>query len=95
MIKLCCISAPKSWPHVNNTVVLTILTFPHIQSLHLMYVEVAWVLVSPGTRVQPQVIHDPDYLLAYLSISYDYDKRRCYNSKMIITIGFKFQQQPH
>ena len=34
--------------------------------------EVAWVLVSSGTQVQPQVILDPDYLPDYLSVSYDY-----------------------
>ena len=72
MIKLRCISAPKSWLHVKNTVVLTILTFRHIQCLHLMYAEVAWVLVSSGTQVQPQVILDPGYLPDYLSVSYDY-----------------------
>ena len=33
-----------------------------------MYVEVAWVLVSLGTQVQPHVILDPDYLF----VSYDY-----------------------
>ena len=33
-----------------------------------MYAELAWVLVSSGTQVQPQVILDPDYL----SVSYDY-----------------------
>ena len=37
-----------------------------------MYAEVAWVLVSSGTQVQPQVIFDPDYLPDYLSVSYDY-----------------------
>ena len=52
--------------------VLTILTFWHIQCLHLMYTEVAWVLVSSVTRVQPQIILDPDYFLDYLSVSYDY-----------------------
>ena len=36
-----------------------------------MYSKVAWVLVSSGTQVQPQVILDPDYLLDYLSVSYD------------------------
>ena len=51
---------------------MTILTFQHIQCLHLMYAEVAWVLVSSGTQVQPQIILDPDYLPDYLSISYDY-----------------------
>ena len=33
-----------------------------------MYAEVAWVLISSGTQVQPQIILDPDYL----SVSYDY-----------------------
>ena len=41
-------------------------------SLHLMYAEIAWVLVSSGTQVQPQVIINPGYLPDYLSISYDY-----------------------
>ena len=36
------------------------LIFQHIQHLHLMYSEVAWVLVSLGTHVQPQIILDPD-----------------------------------
>ena len=34
--------------------------------------EVAWVLISSGTQGQPQIILDPDYLLDYLSVSYDY-----------------------
>ena len=58
---------------VKKTVVLTILTFWHIQCLHLMYAEVAWVLISLGTQVQPQVILDPNYLPDYLSVSYDCD----------------------
>ena len=33
-----------------------------------MYAEVAWVLVSSGTLVQPQIILDSHYL----SVSYDY-----------------------
>ena len=37
-----------------------------------MYAEVAWVLVSSGTQVQPQVILDPNYLPDYLSVSYGY-----------------------
>ena len=37
-----------------------------------MYAEVAWVLVSSGSQVQPQIILNPDYLTDYLSISYDY-----------------------
>ena len=51
---------------------LTIMTFRRVQCLHLMYAEVAWVLVSSGTQVQSQVIVDPDYLRDYLSVSYDY-----------------------
>ena len=37
-----------------------------------MYAEVACVLVSLGTQVQPQVILNPDYLPDYLTDSYDY-----------------------
>ena len=69
IIKLRCISAPRSWSHINNAVVLTIMTFRYIQSLHLMY---TGVLISSGTQVQPQVILDPDYLPDCLSVSYDY-----------------------
>ena len=61
---------------MKNTVVLTILTFRHIQCLHLMYAEVAWVVVSSGTQVQPQVKLNPDYLPDYISVSYDYDHTR-------------------
>ena len=70
--KLKCISAPRSLSRINTTVVLTILVFQHIQFLHLMYAEVAWVLVPSGPQVQPQIIPDPDYLPDYLSVSYDY-----------------------
>ena len=56
--------------HIKNTVVLI---FRYIQCLHSMNSEVAWVLVSSGTQVQPQIIFDPDQLPDYLSISYDYD----------------------
>ena len=55
---------------MKNTVVLI---FRHIQCLHLMYFERAWVLVSSATQVQPQIILDPDYLPDYLSVSYDYN----------------------
>ena len=51
---------------------MTILTFRHIQCLHLMYDEVAWELVYLGTQVQPQIILNPDYLPDYLSVTYDY-----------------------
>ena len=55
--------------HIKNTVVLI---FQHIQGLHLINSEVAWVLVSSRTQAQPQIILDPDYLPYYLSVSYDY-----------------------
>ena len=61
---------------MKNTVGLTILTFRHIQCLHLMYAEVAWVVVSSETQVQPQVKLNPDYLPDYISVSYDYDHTR-------------------
>ena len=38
-----------------------------------MYAEVAWILVSSGTQVQPQLILDPHYLPDYISVSYGYD----------------------
>ena len=44
---------------IKNTVVLI---FWHIQCLHLMNSEVAWVLVSSGTQVQPEIILNPEYL---------------------------------
>ena len=34
---------------LNDAVVLTILTFEHIQCLHLMYAEVAWILGNPSS----------------------------------------------
>ena len=55
--------------HINNTVVLI---FRRIQCSHMMNSEVAWVLVSLGTQVQPQIILDPDFLADYLSVSDDY-----------------------
>ena len=57
---------------MNNTVVVNILTFRHIQYLHLMYAEVAWVLISSTTQVQTQIILHSDYLLDHLSVSFDY-----------------------
>ena len=38
-----------------------------------MYSEVAWVLVSSGTQVRPQIILEPGYLPHYLFVSYHYD----------------------
>ena len=55
---------------IKNTVVLI---FWHIQYLHFMNSEVAWVLVFSVTQVQLKIILDPeDYLPDYLSVSYDY-----------------------
>ena len=51
-----------------------------------MYAEVAWVLVSLGTQVQPQVILDPDYLPDYLSVSYDYDLWRFQSARFLTLI---------
>ena len=56
--------------HVKNTVVFI---FWHIQRLPLMNSDVAWVLLSSGSQVQPLIKLDPDYLPDYLSVSYDYD----------------------
>ena len=52
--------------HIKNTVVLIL---RYIQCLHLMNSEVAWVLVSSGSQVHPQIILDPDYLPEYLFVS--------------------------
>ena len=50
----------------------------HIQCFYLMHAEVAWVLVSSETQFQPQVILNPDHLLYYLSVSYDYGSFKFY-----------------
>ena len=50
-----------------------------------MYAEVAWVLVSSGTQVHPQVILDPDYLPEYLSVFYDYG---CTVSSVVFALHF-------
>ena len=55
--------------NIKNTVVLF---FPQIHCLHLIYSEVAWVIVPSGNQVQPQIILDPDYLPYHHSVSYDY-----------------------
>ena len=75
---------------VKYIVVLTILTFKHIQCLHLMYVEVAWVLVCSGTQVQPQVKLDPDYLPDCLSVSYDYDNLK---KSIVISISRRVESK--
>ena len=55
--------------HTENTDVLIIW---QIQCLHLMYVKIAWVLLSLETQVQPQIMLNPGYLPDYLSVSYGY-----------------------
>ena len=79
-------STPKSWSHVNNTVILTILIFRQNQCLHLMYAKIAWVLVSSVTQVQSQVILDIDYLPDYISVSYDYVNTKCHS---LVQFAFK------
>ena len=61
--------------HIKNRVVFVSI-FWHIQCLHLMYSEVAWVLVSLRTQVQQQITLNPDYLPYYLSVCYDYGKNK-------------------
>ena len=77
--------------YTKNTVVFF---FP----AHLIWCEVAWVLVFSGTQVQPQKILNSDYLSDYLSVSYDFDldENTYVNSKeekllvIIIDINFFF-----
>ena len=66
---------------------MTILTSRHIQCLHLMYAEVACVLVSSGTQVQLQVILNPHYLPDYLSVSCDYAQTKHFK-KMFLSFNF-------
>ena len=73
--------------HIKNTVVLT---FRHIQCLHMMYAEVAWVLLFLGTEVQPQKILNPNYLPCYRSVSYDYDGTYAY---MTLKREYNYQKQ--
>ena len=51
-----------------------------------MYAEIAWVLVSLGTQVQPQIIPDPDYLPDYLSLSYHYGDAFVYHFPFYICL---------
>ena len=79
MIKSRYISAPRSWPHKEYKCFDHIhkrLVFRHIQCLHLMYSEVAWVLVSAGTQVQPQIILYPDDLPDSFSLSHYYVSKK-------------------
>ena len=46
--------------HIKNAVVLI---FRYTQCLHLMYSEAAWVPVSSGTQIQPQIMLDPDTVI--------------------------------
>ena len=62
-----------------------------------MYAEVAWVLVSSGTQIQPQVILDSGYLPDYLSVSYDYENIHFlhprYHPKIIRHIPLKMKMK--
>ena len=64
--------------HIKNIVVLI---SRGIQCLYLMYCSVAWVLSSSGTRVQPQIILDPDYIPDYLMTMVFYDHGKIYLHK--------------
>ena len=64
--------APRSWSHI-------VLIFRYFQCLHLMYCEVAWVLVSLETQFQPQITLEPGYLPDYPSVSYDYGNSHKYH----------------
>ena len=65
------------------------MTFQHIQCLHLMYAEVAWVLVSSGTHVQRQVILDPDYIPDYVSVSYNYMAPGSINMPILYVLEYR------
>ena len=91
---MCQCRAPRKWSHVKNTVGFTILTFRHIQCLHLMYAEVAWVLVSSGTQAQPQIMVDPDYLPDCLSVSYDYALSKQNRNRNMILCNHKDYTKP-
>ena len=52
---------------------ISALIFRNMQCLHLMYAEIAWVLLSSRTQIQSQMILDPDYLPDYIFVSPDYD----------------------
>ena len=59
--------------------------------LHLMYSEIAWVLVFLGTQVQPKIILDPNYFPDYLSVSYDYGITIYYNVTQISSFIYAFK----
>ena len=48
---------PQEGDHVKNEVIMVL---PHIQRLHLMYSELALVLVTFERQFQPQIIPDAD-----------------------------------
>ena len=58
--------------HVKNKVVLHLCLLDALFYIYLMHSEVAWILVSSGTQVQPQIVIDPGHFADYLSVSYDY-----------------------
>ena len=53
--------------HIKYTVVLIFLRIHH---LHLMYSEVAWILLFLGTQVQSEILLDPNKLPSRLSFRF-------------------------
>ena len=60
-----------------------------------MYAEVAFLLVSSGTQVQPQTILDPDYLADYPSVYYGYaiTKKHYLNNPKLKLFTLNFLEQ--
>ena len=75
---------------------VVVLTFRHIQCLHLICAAVAWVLLSSETQAQPQIILDPDCLSDYLSLITMIKKTRLHKKAEIsnrnIKNNLQFQQ---
>ena len=74
--------------HVKNTFVFV---------AYSMFIFDVWrypgYLMSTGIQVQPQIVLDPDCLLDYLSISYDYgirEKKLCANNSIATFFVFYF-----
>ena len=59
-----------------------------------MYADVAWVLVSLGTQVQPQIMLDPEYLPDYISVSYDYASIDIWKNVSVLFASF-LQNKAH
>ena len=55
---------------------------------------VAWALISTRAQVQSQIILDPNYLPAYLFVSYDYEKKLIVWEDLIVGRYYKLQIIP-